>query len=50
MGDVVIADPQVAPLEVGVDMPSRAADLVEWCAGELVWKADDLAVIRAVYD
>jgi trans-aconitate methyltransferase len=50
LGDVVIADPQVAPLEEGVDMPSRAADLVEWCGGELVWTADDLAVIRAVYE
>jgi tRNA (cmo5U34)-methyltransferase len=50
MGDVVIAEPQVAPLEEGVDLPSRADDLVEWCGGELVWQADDLAVIRAVYD
>jgi hypothetical protein len=24
--------------------------MVEWCSGELVWQADDLAVIRAVYD
>jgi tRNA (cmo5U34)-methyltransferase len=50
MGDVVIADPQVTPLEEGVDMPSRAEDMVEWCGGEIVWEADDLAVIRAVYD
>jgi tRNA (cmo5U34)-methyltransferase len=50
MGDVVIADPQVTPLEAGVDLPSRAEELVEWCGGELVWEADDLAVIRAVYD
>jgi tRNA (cmo5U34)-methyltransferase len=50
MGDVVIADPQVTPLEAGVDLPSRAEDIVEWCSGELVWEADDLAVIRAVYD
>ena len=50
MGDVVIADPQVTPLEAGVDLPSRAEDMVEWCSGELVWQADDLAVIRAVYD
>jgi tRNA (cmo5U34)-methyltransferase len=49
MGDVVIAEPQVAPLEEGVDLPSRADDLVEWCGGEIVWEADDLAVIRAVY-
>jgi tRNA (cmo5U34)-methyltransferase len=50
IGDVVIADPQVTPLEEGVDMPSRAEDMVEWCGGEIVWEADDLAVIRAVYD
>lgn len=50
MGDVVIAEPQVASLEEGVDLPSRPEDLVEWCGGELVWQADDLAVIRAVYE
>jgi trans-aconitate methyltransferase len=50
MGDVVITEPQVTPLEEGVDLPSRAEDMVEWCSGELVWQADDLAVIRAVYD
>ena len=27
-----------------------AADQAEWCGGEVVWEADDLAVIRAVYD
>jgi hypothetical protein len=50
MGDVVTAEPQVTPLEDGVDMPSPAMDLAEWCAGEIVWAADDLAVIRAVYE
>ena len=50
MGDVVTAEPQVTPLEEGVDLPSRADDLGEWCGGEIVWEADDLAVIRAVYD
>ena len=49
MGDVVIAEPQVTSLEEGVDLPSRPEDLVEWCGGEVVWRADDLAVIRAVY-
>src|SRR5213592_4462068 len=29
IGDVVIAEPQVAPLEEGVDFPARAEDLVE---------------------
>ena len=50
IGDVVIADPQVTPLEAGVDRPSRAEDMIEWCSGEIVWRGDDLAVIRAVYD
>ena len=50
MGDVVIADPQVTSLEEGVDLPSRADDMAKWCDGEIVWRADDLAVIRAVYD
>jgi trans-aconitate methyltransferase len=50
MGDVVVADPQVTPLEEGVDLPSRAEDMAEWCGGEIVWRADDLAVIRAVYE
>ena len=49
MGDVVVADPQVTPLEEGVDLPSRAEDMAEWCDGEIVWRADDLAVISAVY-
>jgi tRNA (cmo5U34)-methyltransferase len=50
LGDVVIADRQVAPLEEGVDMPAAAADLAEWTSGEVAWEADDLAVVRAVYD
>jgi trans-aconitate methyltransferase len=49
IGDVVIAEPQVTPLEEGVDLPSKAEDVAEWCSGEIVWRADDLAVIRAVY-
>jgi hypothetical protein len=49
MGDVVVAEPQVTPLEEGVDLPSRAEDMAEWCSGEIVWRADDLAVIRSVY-
>jgi tRNA (cmo5U34)-methyltransferase len=50
MGDVVAADTQLTPLEEGVDFPSRVEDIVAWCSGELVWEADDLAVIGAVYD
>jgi trans-aconitate methyltransferase len=50
MGDVALTDPQVTPLEEGVDLPSPAEDMAQWCGGEIVWRADDLAVIRAVYD
>jgi tRNA (cmo5U34)-methyltransferase len=51
-GDVVEvpADQQIASLTEGFDMPSQAADQAEWCGGEVVWEADDLAVIRAVYE
>jgi tRNA (cmo5U34)-methyltransferase len=51
-GDVVEvpADQRVAPLTEGFDFPSPAADQAEWCGGEIVWSADDLAVVRAVYD
>ena len=49
IGDVVAADVQVAPLTEGVDFPDSAADLAEWCGGKVVWQADDLAVVRAVY-
>lgn len=50
-GDVVEvpAERRVATLTEGLDMPSPAADQAEWCGGEVVWEADDLAVIRAVY-
>lgn len=50
IGDVVAAGVQVAPLEEGVDFPDPADELASWCGGEVVWAADDLAVIRAVYD
>jgi tRNA (cmo5U34)-methyltransferase len=50
-GDVVEVPPeqQVASLTEGFDMPSPAADQATWCGGEVLWEADDLAVIRAVY-
>ena len=52
IADVVEVEPgrQVTPLEPGRDMPSPAAAQAGWCEGEVVWEADDLAVIRAVYD
>jgi tRNA (cmo5U34)-methyltransferase len=49
LGDVVKAERQIAPIEPGVDFPDSAADLAEWCGGEVVWEADDLAVVRADY-
>ena len=50
IGDVVLAEPQVTPLEPGVGRPASAEQLVEWCSGEVIWQADDLAVIRAIYE
>jgi tRNA (cmo5U34)-methyltransferase len=50
IGDVVEAEPQVAPIDPGFDFPDPAEDLAEWCDGEVVWTADDLAVVRAAYD
>lgn len=51
VGDVVAVDPgrRVTPIEAGFDKPSPAGDQAEWSGGEVVWEADDLAVIRAVY-
>ncbi len=51
IGDVVEvpAERRVAALGPGADMPAPAAELAEWCAGEVVWEADDLAVVRASY-
>jgi tRNA (cmo5U34)-methyltransferase len=50
IGDVVAAEVRVASLEHGVDFPDPAEDIAAWCGGEVVWGADDLAVIRATYD
>ena len=52
IGDVVDVPPgrRVAPLEPGVDLPTPAADLADWCDGEITWEADDLAVARAIYE
>jgi tRNA (cmo5U34)-methyltransferase len=49
IGDVVEAETQVTPIDPGHDFPEPAADLAEWCGGEIAWQADDLAVVRAVY-
>ncbi len=50
IGDVVLHEPQVTPIEAGVDMPADAEAQAQWCDGEVVWQADDLAVIRAGYE
>ena len=49
IGDVVVADRAVTPIEPGFDFPERAADLAEWSGGKVVWEADDLAVVAASY-
>lgn len=49
LGDVVVADPQVTPIEAGFDHPEQATDLAEWCDGRITWEADDLAVVAASY-
>ena len=51
IGDVVEVEPErrIASLTEGFDFPSPAGEQAEWCDGEVVWEADDLAVIRARY-
>ena len=49
IGDVVEASPQRTPLGPGFDFPDPAAELASWSGGEVVWEADDLAVIAAGY-
>jgi tRNA (cmo5U34)-methyltransferase len=49
LGDVVKADPQITPIDPSTDFVDSADDLAEWCGGEVTWRADDLAVVRATY-
>lgn len=49
IGDVVTADRQVTPIDPELDFPADAEQLAEWCGGEVTWRADDLAVVRATY-
>jgi tRNA (cmo5U34)-methyltransferase len=49
LGDVVRADIEVTPIDPAHDHPDSAAELAEWCGGEVVWEGDDLAVVRADY-
>jgi tRNA (cmo5U34)-methyltransferase len=50
LGDVVKAERQVTPIDPAYDFPDSAAELAQWCGGEVCWQVDDLAVVRAVYD
>jgi tRNA (cmo5U34)-methyltransferase len=50
IADIVKADVEVTPIDPTHDFPETAADLAEWCGGEITWQADDVAVIRATYD
>jgi tRNA (cmo5U34)-methyltransferase len=50
LGDQVEAAEHALEPEPDVDFLERAEDLAEWCGGEIVWRAGDLAVIRAVYE
>jgi tRNA (cmo5U34)-methyltransferase len=50
IGDVVKAEPQVTPIDPSEDFVDTAEELAEWCGGEVTWRSDDLAVVRAVYD
>jgi tRNA (cmo5U34)-methyltransferase len=49
IGDVVKAAEQVTPIDPEFDFPDTAEQLAEWCDGEVTWRADDLAVVRATY-
>ncbi len=50
IGDVVKADPQITPIDPEIDFIDTAEELARWCDGEITWRADDLAVIRATYE
>ena len=50
LADVVRAEPQLTTVIEGFDFPEDADDLAAWSAGEVVWRADDLAVVAAQYE
>jgi tRNA (cmo5U34)-methyltransferase len=50
LGDVVEVEPQVTSIEPGFDFPDPPEKVAKWCGGEITWRADDLAVIRATYE
>lgn len=49
VGDVVTAPEPETPIEEGYDFPEDADELADWCGGEVTWRANDLAVVRATY-
>lgn len=49
LGDQVSAATHALPPEPGIDFVEDAEDLAAWCEGEIAWRRDDLAVVRAVY-
>ncbi|HWC09222.1 MAG TPA: class I SAM-dependent methyltransferase [Solirubrobacterales bacterium] len=49
VADLVKTDVEVTPIDAAYDFPETAEDLAEWSGGEIVWREDDLAVVRAVY-
>jgi tRNA (cmo5U34)-methyltransferase len=49
LGDVVRAEPQITPIDPATGFIDSAEDLAEWCGGEVTWRADDLADVRATY-
>lgn len=49
IGDVVKAERQVTTIDPSFDFPDTAEQLAEWCGGEIAWRGDDLAVVRAIY-
>jgi tRNA (cmo5U34)-methyltransferase len=49
IGDQVNAQEHALPPEPGIDFLEDAEDLAAWCGGEIVWRRDDLAVVRALF-
>jgi tRNA (cmo5U34)-methyltransferase len=49
IGDQVTAEAHALPPEAGIDFLEDAEDLAAWCNGEVAWRRNDLAVVRAVY-
>jgi tRNA (cmo5U34)-methyltransferase len=50
IADVVAVPEPVAPIDPDFDFPADADEFAAWCDGEVVWRVEDLAVVRAIYD